>query len=102
MRTVFGWLQKHFNTNGWQAKQSHTDPALWILLTPEGRLVLLVIWSDDNDAVAERDEDLDYVEQAFKQRFGVTSADPNFMLGVSRSIIVGDDGVRVLEYTMPT
>ena len=102
MRTVFGWLQKHFNTNGWQAKQSNTDPALWILLTPEGRLVLLVIWSDDNDAVAERDEDLDYVEQAFKQRFGVTSADPNFMLGVSRSITVGDDGVRVLEYTMPT
>ena len=25
MRTVFGWIQKHFNTNGWQAKQSHTD-----------------------------------------------------------------------------
>ena len=37
-----------------------------------------------------------------QQRFGVTSADPNFMLGVSRSITVGDDGVRVLEYTMPT
>jgi hypothetical protein len=37
--------------------ESHTDPALWIMLTPEGRLVLLVIWGDDNDFVAKRDED---------------------------------------------
>eukprot|EP01047_Picozoa_sp_COSAG01_P021614 COSAG01_NODE_1259_length_11009_cov_53.138930_6_plen_71_part_00 len=53
------------------------------------------------DSVAERDEDLDYVEQAFKQRFGVTSANPAFMLGCHRKLSVTDDGVRVLEYTMP-
>ena len=29
------------------------------------------------------------------------SLDPDFMLGISRSITKGDDGVRVLEYTMP-
>ena len=52
-------------------------------------------------AVAERPEDLDYVEQSFKKRFGTSSTNSDFMLGVCRKRSVTDDGIRVLEYTMP-
>ena len=60
----------------------------------------MVIYTDDCDCVGPEMNELEYIKEAFHDRFGVTDADPAFMLGVKREITVEDDGTRVLTYSM--
>ena len=99
-KTLFSWIEKFFSTGGWTVKQSHTDPALWILTSPDNHLVLLVCYSDDIDAVGELTSDIQYVQEEFHKRFGVTTSSPDFMLGVRRTFSTEGD-IRVLEFSMP-
>ena len=59
---VYTWIEKFFSTGGWTVKQSHTDPALWILTSPDNHLVLLVCYSDDIDAVGELTSDIQLLQ----------------------------------------
>lgn len=95
------WMAEKFNQDGWTAKQSDVDAALWIVTAPvTGNTILMVIYTDDCDCVGPEVTELEQIKEAFHDRFGVTDADPAFMLGVKRDITVEDDGTRVLTYSM--
>jgi hypothetical protein len=79
------WMAEKFNQNGWTAKQSDVDAALWIVTAPvTGNTILMVIYTDDCDGPEVTE--LEQIKEAFHDCFGVTDADPAFMLGVKRDM----------------
>ena len=50
---------------------------------------------------ASDDTEIDYIQQAFHDRFGVDVGDPANMLGVKRMITENPDGTKTLELSMP-
>ena len=61
----------------------------------------MVVYVDDCDVHGPDDTEIDYIQQAFHDRFGVDVGDPANMLGVKRMITENPDGTKTLELSMP-
>ena len=79
-------------TKGWRCKQCEMDPCLFILISPEGRYLIAMIHKDDIDAIAERDEDLDFVFAILDRIWKIKMVDAAYVLGVNRRMIIDSYG----------
>jgi hypothetical protein len=60
------------------------EKSMFKFVSPEGKVVIMVVHSDDCDMVCEDSKAGLYICEQFRQRFGIKMADPAFMLGVNR------------------
>jgi hypothetical protein len=85
------WILEHFNDNGWQCKQMESDPSVFRFTSPDGKLAIATVHSDDADLVCEEAQVGIDIAAAFDQKFGaenmpgIKMCDPSFMLGVQRT-----------------
>ena len=61
----------------------------------------LLIHVDDIDAISDSADDVNAIFAEFHARFGITTCDPDVMLGMRREL-VEENGVRYLEMSMNT
>ena len=99
--TLTEWILSHFNGHNWSVRQCQTDPCCFILLSPENKSAILIVYTDDCAVHGETDDVNDTIQRAFNKRFGVTQCDERFLLGVQRTSFINDDGVECLSLTQP-
>ena len=93
------WMMKTFNQNDWTCEQMMNEKSMFKFVSPEGKVVIMVVHSDDCDMVCEDSKAGLYICEQFRQRFGIKMADPAFMLGVNRRKWTDENGVTFLEMT---
>ena len=59
----------------------HSEPCLFVLLSPDDFVTILIVYVDDCRIQGEREEDLEYIKHSFGQRFGIKDVDPRYFLG---------------------
>ena len=91
------WMLEHFNSNGWKCEQMKSDPSVFKFVSPEGKIAIATVHSDDADLVCEVPQVGIDIATAFDEKFGVEGqpgikmCDPSFMLGVQRTTTTVDD-----------
>ena len=104
------WMIEHFNKNDWQCVQMVNEKSMFKFTSPEKRVVLACIHSDDVDCVCENILDGMYIAEQFDKRFSpkkgsagvkINGAGPDSnMLGIERSIVKDEDtGITYVEMT---
>ena len=90
------WMLEHFNQNDWKCVQMQCDRSLFKFTSPEGKVCLATLHSDDVDMICEVASDGALIADAFNKRFGgeddgIKMCDPGFMLGVQRTTTYDKD-----------
>ena len=105
------WMIEHFNNKkGWQCVQMVNEKSMFKFTSPEKRVVLACIHSDDVDCVCENILDGMYIAEQFDKRFSPKEGSPGVkingagpesnMLGIERTIVKDEDtGVTYVEMT---
>ena len=79
----------------------HSDPRVFVLLSPDDTPSILIVYVDDCHVQGERDEDLEYIRRSFGDKFGIKRADPKYFLGYLMEIEPQTDGSYTLTITQP-
>ena len=99
------WILNHFNGNlslpGWSVKQCRYDACMFYFISPTSKRVYAVIHTDDIDCVCESLDDGMAVMNSFDEKFGVVICDPDYMLGIKRTVTTDADGFVQIELTQP-
>ena len=99
------WILNHFNGNlslpGWSVKQCRYDACMFYFISPTSKRVYAVIHTDDIDCVCESLDDGMTVMNSFDEKFGVVICDPDYMLGIKRTVTTDADGFVQIELTQP-
>ena len=99
-KTVTEWINEFFGSKGWDVGVMHSEPCLFVLLSPDDSVKILIVYVDDCRIQGEREEDLEYIKQSFGQRFGIKDVDPRYFLGCLMEI--EDQGeYKTLTITQP-
>jgi hypothetical protein len=99
-KTVTEWVVEFFSSKGWDVGTLHSEPCLFVLLSPDNTVSILIVYVDDCRVQGERDEDLSYIKTSFGERFGIKDVDPRYFLGCLME--VEDQGsYRTLSITQP-
>lgn len=80
------FILKRFNTGGFKAHNTRSDPCLYVLRNPRGRQIYLSAWCDDVQCVGANIKDLEEVCAMFKETFELKICDVQELLGVRREI----------------
>ena len=93
-----------FNNETWTCRKCRYDAALFIFthtVKVDGHDIVYKafssIFTDDVSTVAQRQEEVDYIENEFRKEFGIKKTNPEHMLGLLRKIT---DGGTAVEITM--
>jgi hypothetical protein len=101
------WMLERFNIDGWECKPMVAEQSMFRFTTPEGRVVIACIHSDDVDCICENIVDGTFIAEEFNKRFapkegsdGIKMVSPTYMLGVQRTVTKDPDtGVTYIEMT---
>jgi len=91
-KTVTGWIEEFFNMNGWDVCTLHSDPCVFVILSPDNYVSMMLLYVDDCYAQGERESDLEFIRDAFGERFGIKNVDPRYFLGCLMEIEQQTDG----------
>ena len=94
------FILKRFNTKGYKAHNTRSDPCLYCLRTPQGRSVYLSAWCDDVQCVGANIKDLEEVCAIFKETFELKICDVQELLGVRREITQSGN-TTIMTLTQP-
>ena len=94
------FILKRFNTKGFKAHNTRSDPCLYVLRNPKGRSIYLSAWCDDVQCVGANIKDLEEVCTIFKEVFELKVCDVQELLGVRREI-KQDRGITTMNITQP-
>ena len=100
-KTVTCWTEDFFGKNGWTVGTLHSDPCVFVLLSPDNTPSILIVYVDDCYVQGERNEDLEYIRQSFGDKFGIKKVDPRYFLGCLMEIEPQPDGSYTLTITQP-
>ena len=100
-KTVTCWTEDFFGKNGWTVGTLHSDPCVFVLLSPDNTPSILIVYVDDCYVQGERSEDLEYIRQSFGDKFGIKKVDPRYFLGCLMEIEPQPDGSYTLTITQP-
>ena len=103
------FLLSRFNEDdgGWSCRRMIADKSMFRFTSPEGRIVIACIHSDDVDCVCEDVMDGMFIAEEFNKRFspkegepGIKMVDTRFQLGVERTLVKDEEtGVTYIELT---
>ena len=79
----------------WTAVQMIYEPCMWKLII-DGRICFVNFHTDDCDGLCEDPRDAKTIHDAFDKKYGVSSVDVRYMLGVQRDTTV-KDGVTYIH-----
>ena len=115
-KTLYDWILKRFNQDGWKAKISHVDRGIILLTSPPkdsspndpvtgendgSNPIIMIVHSDDVDCYSEFESERSFLAKEFDDRFGIVMGDPRYMLGVLREVTDLPGGHRMLKLSMP-
>ena len=80
------FILKRFNTKGFKAHNTRSDPCLYVVHNPRGRVIYLSAWCDDVQCVGANIKDLEEVCAIFKEVFELKICDVQELLGVRRDL----------------
>jgi len=101
------WINKTFsedsaeNAGGYKLQQLQTDSCIFKITDKDGEVTIIVIHTDDVDAVTTSMTSALKIADLFDKEWGISMTDPNKQLGVKRTRYTDDKGVRHLEISMP-
>ena len=101
------FMLSRFNEDDWTCKRMMSDKSMFRFTSPEGRIIIACIHSDDVDMVCEDPIDGMFIAEEFDKRFspkegepGIKMVDSRFQLGVERTIVEDEEtGVTYVELT---
>ena len=93
-------VEEFFGTKGWDVGTVHSEPCLFVLLSPDNTVSILIVYVDDCRVQGERDEDVAYIKTSFEERFGIKHVDPRYFLGCLMEI-EDQGGYSTLSITQP-
>ena len=64
------WMLEHFNKDGWKCKQMDSDPSVFRFTSPDGKIAIATVHSDDADLVCEVPQVGIDIAAAFDSKFG--------------------------------
>ena len=79
----------------------HSDPCVFVILSPDNYVSMMLLYVDDCYAQGERESDLEFIWDAFGERFGIKNVDPRYFLGCLMEIEQQTDGTSTLTVTQP-
>ena len=79
---------------GWSCWQTEMDPCLFVFTSPSKARSLVMIHTDDLDAIGEHQEDLDFIFEQINKIWEVKEVPSDFILGVNR-LVIRDSGDSV-------
>ena len=63
--------------NGWDVCTLHSDPCVFVILSPDNTVSMMLLYVDDCHAQGERESDLEFIRDTFGERFGIKNVDPH-------------------------
>ena len=70
-------------------------------ISPDNTVSMMLLYVDDCYAQGERESDLEFIRDAFGERFGIKNVDPRYFLGCLMEIEQQTDGTSTLTVTQP-
>ena len=99
------WIMSHFNDSmkmpGWSVEQMRYDACMFHFTSPTKKSVYAVIHTDDIDSICDSMKDGTAVMNAFDEKFTIVVLDPDFMLGILRTVSTDADGHLQVVLTQP-
>ena len=89
-------LLEKFNDNGWHCTRCRMDPCLFVITNNSGTRAWMLAHVDDCDIIADTQQMVDDVKTVCREIWNLTDADPEYMLGVRRTLTLDKEG-KVLE-----